>query len=218
MGNPRISQFSLAFDIGAGIFKSLAKAVIDAGGSDEDLRRIETDQSLRESLATIITTRQAMVVTHVKTAIVIGGKTRDELLAEFKSGGFKIGNRAWEMMAQRAFVTESEPCEINIAILSLRELGFPHGGTRSDAWSIASNRGFELCPPSVGPHLRLALPDQLPGLRFRIAMKPIIDLSGFPRLFVIECDDRGRWLCGRGTGSGVRLSPEVRFAFVVPRK
>lgn len=45
------SQFVGPFDIASNVFKALANAVIDAGGSDDHLRRIETDKTLRMDLA-----------------------------------------------------------------------------------------------------------------------------------------------------------------------
>lgn len=48
------SEFVSAFDIAARNWKALANAVIDQGGTDEYLRRIETDEHLRQKLAKLI--------------------------------------------------------------------------------------------------------------------------------------------------------------------
>lgn len=51
------SEFISAFDIAASIFKKLSNEVRNLGGSDEHLRRIETDGELRRKLAQIIVER-----------------------------------------------------------------------------------------------------------------------------------------------------------------
>ncbi len=48
------SEFVSAFDIAAQVFKKLANAVIDAGGSDAELRRLESDSELRGKIAALI--------------------------------------------------------------------------------------------------------------------------------------------------------------------
>ena len=48
------SEFVSGFDIAARIFKSLANAVCDAGGSDADLRKIEADSKLRRKIAELV--------------------------------------------------------------------------------------------------------------------------------------------------------------------
>lgn len=53
-GQKKSSQFVSAFDISARIWKSLVNAVQDAGGSDEDIRRIETSANLRKQIAQLV--------------------------------------------------------------------------------------------------------------------------------------------------------------------
>jgi hypothetical protein len=48
------SEFVSAFGIAFQVWKSLANAVLDRGGSDDDLRKIETDEGLRQKLADLI--------------------------------------------------------------------------------------------------------------------------------------------------------------------
>lgn len=49
------------------VFEALANAVLDAGGSDEDLRRIETEGDLRRELATLIAHKQQVPKTPAPT-------------------------------------------------------------------------------------------------------------------------------------------------------
>lgn len=50
----KTSAFVSGFSIATAVFQALANAVIDVGGSDEDLRRIEKDEVLRRKLAEMI--------------------------------------------------------------------------------------------------------------------------------------------------------------------
>jgi hypothetical protein len=59
------SEFLSSFGIAFQIFKAIADAVLGLGGTDQDLRRILTDKSLRERIAKIIVSevRQVFKVT-----------------------------------------------------------------------------------------------------------------------------------------------------------
>src|SRR3989344_6903449 len=54
MAKPIKSELLSAFGIAFGIWKSLVDAVKNEGGGDEELRRIEQDEGLREQLAKLI--------------------------------------------------------------------------------------------------------------------------------------------------------------------
>ncbi len=54
-------EFVGSMMIGAGILEKLANAVLDAGGKEEDLRRIETDSNLRKQIAELVAEGPALV-------------------------------------------------------------------------------------------------------------------------------------------------------------
>ena len=56
---------------------------------------------------------------------------------------------------------------------------------------LAMKLGLELCPPKVGPTLRLEYTDQPLGESVHIAMKPIITEDGEPRIFVVAHNSAG---------------------------
>ena len=58
----------------------------------------------------------------------------------------------------------------------------------------AKELDLELCPPQVGPELRLNYKDQPNGEWLRIAMEAISGRGGSPRLFGVGSRDGAPWL------------------------
>ncbi len=99
---------------------------------------------------------------------------------------------------------------VNLKTVRLRvaELGFPAGALTREIIGSDQDRdlfghpapytggrivqlGLDLCPPEVGPQLRLQYDDQPRGERVFIGMRPIISSDGEPRLFVVEHGQEG---------------------------
>ncbi len=87
--------------------------------------------------------------------------------------------------------------EIDLVVATVAELGFENGAKRSEIYTRAKELGLELCPPEVGPQLRLQYRDQPMNERLLIGMELIADSDGNFRMFNVEHDDGGRWLDGR---------------------
>lgn len=73
--------------------------------------------------------------------------------------------------------------------------------------------GLKLCPPNVGPHLRLQYTDQPPGERLYVAMKPITAADGEPRIFVVAHDSAGLSLDAARARSDDKWEPDDTFVF-----
>lgn len=86
----------------------------------------------------------------------------------------------------------SSPVDVDLVLVDSHDLGCDSSQSRSEIYSRAKNLGLELCPPEVGPALRLARPDA-PTLN--IAMEPLIDESGSYNIFLLEYrpHDREKW-------------------------
>ena len=76
------------------------------------------------------------------------------------------------------------------------ELGYPNGCTMAQALEAGSKFNLELCRPEDGPLARIAYKDQPMGDRRDMAMEPIPDSNGYPRVFGLKCNHLGFWLCG----------------------
>ncbi|MBI5557693.1 MAG: hypothetical protein HY885_08655 [Deltaproteobacteria bacterium] len=120
--------------------------------------------------------------------------------------------------------------KINTVRLSVTDLGFPEGaltreiiGSERDrdlfgnpapfTGGRAKQLGLKLCPPDVGPLIRLEYKDQPPGERLHIAMKPITDSDGEPRIFVVAHDIAGLSLDAALARSNDKWEPDDLFVF-----
>lgn len=114
--------------------------------------------------------------------------------------------------------------------LQVADLGFPDGAlTREIIGSerdrdlfghpapFTGGRGnrldLGLCPPQVGPELRLQYDDQPLGKRVYIAMKPITASDGEPRIFVLGCSSNGLSLDAARARPDDHWPPEALFVF-----
>lgn len=137
----------------------------------------------------------------------------------------------------------SSPRTVRLAVLTVRQLGLPGGATLTTVYRTALASGFELCPPEVGPALRLQYDDGPLGLGkgafdyLNIAMEPIADKEGTRRIFGITAvgqppppgDEEAEFyvafdsfeLIEPGSGDIPGLpkgyeDPRTRFVFVIP--
>lgn len=145
--------------------------------------------------------------------LVIGGKSKDELIGELASKGCDVSNWAKDIISKPQFTTLAKKKTIYLARAKVGNLGFTEQPTTKEIWSRIKEIGA-LCPAEVGPHLRLALEDQPNGDYFWVAMEQITDSLCNPSVFDVERRDGGeRWLDGYYTHSGHRwyLSREIVF-------
>lgn len=147
--------------------------------------------------------------------ITIGGKTKDQLIAEIKAKGFKIEKRAGVMMGKQSFTT-GDLREVTLVRVTVMELGCKEGETNKDAWARAHDLGLRFCPAEVGPHLRLVEVDQPYMDSYWIGMEPIIGFHNYPDVFLVGHDVSGRWLSGRHPSSNGHAEPDCRIVFTAP--
>ncbi len=129
-----------------------------------------------------------------KSDLEIGGRTKDELIAELKAKGIEIYDYAQDMLDSLEFTTQPNPEQIDLVRLKVRDLGFPNGATSDQIYAKAEEFGLELCPAEVGPHQRLKDQEQPLGDWYRIAMKQIADRDGRTNVFNLAHNDDGLWL------------------------
>ena len=113
---------------------------------------------------------------------------------------------------------------------SVAALGFPEGAFTREIIGSEGDRdlfgnsapftggrgnqlGLELCPPDVGPHLRLDYADQPSGERLYVAMKPITASDGEPRIFVVGYNSAGLSLDAARARPDDKWAPDDTFVF-----
>ena len=150
--------------------------------------------------------------------IRIGGMSRDDLPAALSATDCKIGKWARDMMVQKAFMTEPEPREIDLARMTIRDLGFTSNPTTTQRDARIKEIGGEILPPSAGAHLRIGYTDQPVGEYLWMYMEPIVDSDGYSRVLLVSRVDGGRWLLGVGADPGGKWDLGNFVVFGVPRK
>jgi len=163
------------------------EAVFNKLGGDDGVRRF-----LAGELVVKETERQLKVWKTIKLGT--GLKTADDFRRALKDDGFNISDWASDILGKPAFKAADEDTEVDLVKVTVAELGFKNGARHNQIYERAKELGLGLCPPEVGPQLRLQYQDQPNGEWILVAMEPIVDSDGDPRLFLVERSDSGLWL------------------------
>ena len=136
-----------------------------------------------------------------------------ELRQALVDAGCRISDWADSILAKVALATKQT--SIDLVIVSVAELGFPNGATLKQIYKAALKKGYLLCPPEVGPQLRLqyAKDDQPLDEWLIIAMEPIADSDGYLNVFNVVRDEGDLWLYSSYGGPGNFYDPESRLVF-----
>lgn len=135
----------------------------------------------------------------------IGGVTGEDLKQKIRNKkdeegrSYQISSYAEDMMSHENFVVLKNTEVIDLVRLKVKDLGFTEDPTTDELFARAAELGLKLCPPEVGPHLRLKY-DQVfkrpqPLYEWlRIGMKQIPDRDGYLAVFSLDRYDGGLWL------------------------
>lgn len=165
--------------------------------------------------------------------MTIGGKGKKELLKDLKDRAksdnseekIYISNYARSMINNPEFVVVEKPELVDLVRLKVSGLGLSQTTTVKDIYIKAEELGLELCPPEVGPQLRLNYEqifkkDQPKGEGFYIGMKPLSGCGRYPGVFIVHRGGDGRrWLNDYwtkptdGWNEGLDPSDELCFRF-----
>ncbi|MBI2030332.1 hypothetical protein HYT05_01790 [Candidatus Kaiserbacteria bacterium] len=126
-----------------------------------------------------------------KTVTLGTHRTPDEYHKALKKAGFQIGDRATDILGK--ICCTHEETELDLVMLSVKELGFNDEACYRDICVKALESGLKLCPAEVGPALRLSYKDQPRGEWLRIATETTIESAGDPSIFVVGSHDH-LWL------------------------
>lgn len=128
-----------------------------------------------------------------------GLKTATNFRNAVKSAVMMVDPWANSLLISPNFKACAHEIEVELVLASLDELGFKDGAKCKNICARAKEFGLDLCPPEVGPQLRLQYVDQPRYEWLVIMMKPIADLGGNLSMFNVGHDGNTRWLnasCG----------------------
>lgn len=217
----KTSDFLSALGVQFEIWKALVEAVLSRGGTDEHLRRIITDKTLRGKLAELIVGDASSTSTFpVWKTIKLGTglKTDKDFRQAIEKAGCRVSDWAADILGKPAFSAANEATEVDLVKVTVVELGFPNGATRHDIYRKAKELGLELCPSEVGPQLRLQYLDQPMHEWVLIGMEPMTGSGGSLKMFGVGRYDSGRWLFSYNGHPDGFWDGGDQWIFVRPRK
>jgi hypothetical protein len=130
----------------------------------------------------------------------------------------KIGDAADEILGRPAFHYVREKTEVELTLVSVAELGVESESPLSEVYQRATQLGLALCPPEVGPQLRLDYRDQPVGESLLIAMEPVKTYYGEPTILSLINFGSGLALVGSDGRPASMVSGYLRFVFALPRR
>jgi hypothetical protein len=143
--------------------------------------------------------------------IVIGEKTKDQIQQELderkkisdysNSKQVSVSDTGQQLLDSPEFKINKEKKESKLIKLSVADLGFSEEAEFPEIIAKGKELGLELCPPEVGPLLRLNYEelmghDQPKKEYITIAMDPISNFNGDPRVFGVNRNGYGNRCLG----------------------
>jgi hypothetical protein len=129
-----------------------------------------------------------------------------------------IGDQADEILGRPAFPFSRTKADVDLVVVSVAELGFgPDGASLRDIYARASTFGLDLCPPEVGPILRLNYIDQPLGDFLHIAMRPVATYGGELIDFTLGNGGSALLLIGGDARPDAVVTGAVRMIFMRAR-
>lgn len=109
-----------------------------------------------------------------------------------------LGDDADEMMGRATFDLSIGATHLDLALATPLDLGFAADSppTLGELYRKAAELGLSLCPPEVGPQLRLQYLDQPVGEFLNVAMLPIANYAGEFMSFSVANGGAGLLLIG----------------------
>ena len=187
-------------------------------GGEQRQRWIDHPRELQEALSVLNRMPDLGLRTWKTIKLGTGLNNADDFCRAIKDCRMRISDWANDIIGTPGFVVAAGGVEVDLVKVTVGELGFKDGARRDQIYARAKELGLELCPPEVGPQLRLQYKDQPNGEWIIIGMKPIRHSDGNLSVFNVEHNDRGQWLDGNGGSPDYISSAGNRWLFVRPRK
>lgn len=140
------------------------------------------------------------------------------LRAALEAANMRMGTTADEILGRPSFGLSKVPMELDLVILTGRDLGFQGHVALADIYRRATQLGFALCPPEAGPLLRLQYRNQPVGEFLHMAMPPVATWGGELVDLTVGNGGTGLIVLGGDGSPDVKLHASVKFVFVRPAR
>jgi hypothetical protein len=147
------------------------------------------------------------------------------LLQSLVAHRIQLNPAAKSLFADHRFMPHVQGQVIDIAALSVADLGFGGGATYEQLVACARELGLAECPLELGPHLRMQFVDQpeadaglptthqAPPGSITVASTPLDDRDETPKGFYLRRVNGAPWLRGYWSWAGHVWSPQDVFVF-----
>ena len=149
---------------------------------------------------------------------------RPRLLEALQNSGVEVNTSAGILLDDAVF-DDPRLQHPTVVERSVSELGLADGASLSQIFEAAQACGLRLCPPTMGPYLRLALhsqktaPDaimsngQAPSGSLTVASAPLRPDADYPKGFYLRVISGQSWLRGYRSDDEHVWNPADRFVF-----
>lgn len=164
--------------------------------------------------------------TSIPSAVRVGGMSTSELAQALGEQSVHLNQAAEALFEDRRFTPLKRQQVIQIAALSVADLGLRDGGTYGELTARALEAELFECPLELGPHLRMQFLDQpkgesrtprrdgrAPRGSFTVTSSPLDDNAATPKGFYLTCVDGVLWLRGYWSSPDHLFSPEDVLVF-----
>jgi hypothetical protein len=156
---------------------------------------------------------------HVWRTTTVGSQRGvDSYRDALEAAKMKIGDAADEILGRPAFQYTKQKTQVELTLVSAAELGVASQSPLADVYQRATQLGLVLCPPEVGPQLRLDYRDQPLGESLLIAMEPVKTYYGDPTILSLINFGTGLALVGSDGRPDSMVSSYIRLVFALPKR
>jgi len=161
----------------------------------EDLTRIRVAKSLAIRIADLIHHPDRTVFGFpVSMTIQLGTGglwTAESFCVAIEAAGGLVYAGARDILGRPGFMVARKLTEVDLVVEVDEEIAGKDSPANAEVFAGAERRGWEKCPPDVGPQLRLQNMGQPEGEHLLIGMEPIRDSDGKPLGFAVVHDHDG---------------------------
>lgn len=126
-----------------------------------------------------------------------------------------VSENALCVLKTSSFALINRSDKIELAMVTLKQLGLRPKVSRGDIYARAKEMGFTKCPQDTGPKLRLQFLEQREGDRLAIGTEPIAH-DGHNDIFTLDRDHDTLWLRAVSGSANVLWDADFVWVFAIP--
>lgn len=127
----------------------------------------------------------------------IGDKTPEQLIKEMENLHMLLDDETKSLIRSREFQESNSVKDIDVVLVTVKDFG-NNTDTLSDVYNKINRIKADKCPPAAAVYYRLQNITQTSNEFINVAMEPLFDVAGRPRLFNLYVGSRLRVGLGYG--------------------